>query len=89
METYVHHELDLGTDDTVEVLLDNQVNVLLLDDANFAKYRRGEKFTYQGGFTKLPQVSLGAPHAGHWHLVIDLGGRAGSVAPAIRVLHPA
>lgn len=89
MEDYLHHVLDLTADDAVEVMLDNQANVLLLDEVNFAKYRRGEPYHYQGGFTTRSLVNLSAPSAGRWHVVIDLGGRSGSVSPAIRILHPA
>jgi hypothetical protein len=31
-------------------------------------------------------VRLSAPHPGHWHLVIDLGGHAGSVRASIRTI---
>ena len=84
---YLHHELDLGADDAVEVLVDDQAYVRLLDDANFARYQRGERYDYQGGLASPPTIRIVAPRAGCWHLVIDFGGFTGSVRPAFRVLH--
>ena len=86
---YLHQEFDLDADDVVEVKLDHWANVRLLDDANFAQYQRGGQHTYHGGLATQQILSITAPHSGHWHLVVDLGGHAGSVNPAVRVLHHA
>lgn len=83
---FLHQPLDLTADDVVEVTLDKQANVFLLDDANFGLYRRGENFTYHGGLAKQSPARISAPHAGHWHLVIDLGGRVGTVNASVRVI---
>ena len=89
MEDYLHHELHLDAEEAVEVKLNNHANVMLLDDLNFGRYQRREKYTYLGGHTTLPTVRITAPNAGRWHLVVDLGGLAGSISPYYRVLHPA
>ena len=86
---YLHQELDLNADDAVEVKLDHQAYVRLLDDANFRRYQRGERYSFHGGLVTSPTTSMAAPQAGRWHLVVDLGGSVGKVRPAIRVLHPA
>ena len=86
---YLHYEVDLGPHEVVEVSLDGQANVRLMDDANFATYQRGAKHHYYGGFAKESPVQLRAPRAGHWHLVIDLGGYAGTVRASFRVLQGA
>lgn len=83
---FLHYEFDLGTDDVVEVTLDKQANVRLMDDANFAAYRNGKKHHYYGGLAKSSPVRLAIPHAGHWHVAIDLGGYAGRVQAGVRVL---
>jgi hypothetical protein len=83
---YLHYEFDLTADDIVEVTLDKQANVRLLDAHNYAQYRKGGQHRYFGGLAKERTVRLRAPHAGHWHLVIDLGGYAGTVRAAARVL---
>jgi predicted nucleic acid-binding protein len=37
----LHHEVDLGADDAIEVELDRQANVLLLDEATCRRFRGG------------------------------------------------
>ena len=88
---YLHYEFDLGANDLVEVTLDRPANVRLLDNANFALYQRGAKHRYYGGLAKVKEspIRLPAPHAGHWHLVVDLGGFAGTVQASARVLQGA
>lgn len=86
---FLHYELELSGDDVVEVTLDKQANVRLLDDANFSLYRSGKQHRYYGGLAKTSPVLIPAPHAGHWHVVIDLGGYAGTVHASTRVLQDA
>ncbi len=86
---FLHYEFDLAANDVVEVTLDKQANVRLLDDANFAAYSSGRQYHYHGGLAKLSPVRLVAPHAGHWHVVIDLGGFAGAVRASAQVLQEA
>jgi Domain of unknown function (DUF1883) len=83
---YLHYEFDLLPDDAVEVTLDGQANVRLLDPANFSRYQRGEKHTFYGGLAKESPVEISPPHAGHWHVVVDLGGYAGTIRAGARVL---
>lgn len=80
---FLHYDLQLDPGDVVEVTLDRQANVRLLDEINFSKYKRGEKHTYYGGLAVKSPVRLAAPRAGHWHLVIDLGGYAGRVRASV------
>jgi hypothetical protein len=86
---FLHQTLDLGTGDVVEVTLDKQANVRLMDEANFSNYRRGMQHKYYGGLAKQSPVRLSPPQAGRWHLVIDLGGYAGSVQASVRTLRGA
>ncbi len=81
---YLHYDLHLSSGDVVEVTLDKQANVRLLDDANFSNYQRDMHHTYYGGLAKQSPVRLTAPRTGHWHLVIDLGGYAGSVRASVQ-----
>ena len=83
---YLHYELDLSAGDIVEVTLDKQANVRLLDEANYSLYRNGKRHRYHGGLVKASPVRIPAPHAGHWHVVVDLGGYAGTVRASARVL---
>lgn len=86
---YLHYEFDLATGDIVEVTLDKQANVRLLDVTNYLQYCNGARHRYHGGLVKESPVRIRAPHAGHWHLVIDLGGYGGAVRASARVLQGA
>lgn len=86
---FLHYEFDLSADDIVEVTLDKQANVRLLDSTNFSLYQSGKQHRYHGGLAKTSPVRISAPHAGHWHVVIDLGGYAGTVGASARVLQEA
>jgi hypothetical protein len=86
---FLHYEFDLSNNDVVEVTLDKQANVRLLDDSNFSAYKSGKQHRYYGGLVKESPVTIAAPHAGHWNVVIDLGGYAGMVRAAARVLQGA
>jgi len=81
---------DLGSrsgGEIVEVTLSgNAANVFLLDSANFSSYKAGRRYRYFGGNAKRSPVQLPIPGAGHWYLVIDLGGCAGSVRHSMRIL---
>ena len=81
---FLHYPLNLSSGDIVEVTLDTQANVRLLDEANFTKYQRGDKHTYYGGLAKVSPIKIPAPHPGSWHLVIDLGGYAGTVRASVK-----
>ena len=83
---FLQYEVDLSTGDAVEVTLDKQANVRVLDGGNYSRYQRGEQHTYYGGLAKESPVRIAPPHAGHWHVVIDLGGYAGTVRASVRVV---
>ncbi len=83
---YLHYDLNLLPDESVEVTLDKQANVRLLDDSNYSRYQRGEQHQYYGGLAARSPVCLAPPHAGRWHLVIDLGGHAGTVNASVRTI---
>ena len=89
MPNYLHYEFDLSANDTVEVTLDNRANVRLLDDANFLLYKSRKLHRYYGGFAKTSPIRIAAPRAGHWHVVVDLGGYAGTVRASASVLQGA
>lgn len=83
---FLHYEFQLESDDIVEVILDKQANVRLLDDLNFSFYQRGKQHSYYGGLAKRSPVRIPCPNAGHWHLVIDLGGYSGTVTASVKVI---
>ena len=83
---FLHYELSLSANNVVEVTLDKQANVRLLDNSNYQKYKSGQKHTFYGGLAKESPIRLPAPSQGYWHLVVDLGGYAGTVKASVRVL---
>lgn len=83
---FLHTEFDGGPNEVAVVTLDGQANVMLLDDCNFHAYRRGAAFRYAGGLAKQSPIRLAPPHGGHWHIVVDLGGYAGSIRASVQVL---
>lgn len=83
---FLHYDLQLMAGDVVEVTLDKQANVRLLDDTNFSQYRSGRQHTYYGGLATKSPVHLQPPHGGHWHVVVDLGGYAGTVSASVRTI---
>jgi hypothetical protein len=82
---YLNQEVDAGPDDVIEVTLDGQANVMLLDSVNYQKYQEGESFSYYGGLAKQSPIRLVPPNQGHWHVVVDLGGYAGTVKAGVSV----
>jgi hypothetical protein len=83
---FVHYDLNqLGGGAVVEVALDTAANVRLLDDPNFTGYRMGRQYEFFGGYVTQAPYIVRVPHAGHWHLVIDLGGYPGQVRSGVTV----
>ena len=80
---FLHYNLQLGSGEGVQVTLDKQANVRLLDDLNFQRYKQGQQHTYYGGLAKNALVRLRPPSPGRWHVVIDLGGYAGTVKASV------
>ena len=83
---FLHTEFWGGSECTALVTLDAQCNVLLLEDSAWLAYKNGGAFTYYGGWATQSPVRLTPPHHGHWHVVIDLGGRAGRVGASVRII---
>lgn len=83
---YLHYEVDTSATSTIVVTLDKQANVLLLDSINYQNYQQGRSYKYQGGLAKVSPVRLKPPCAGHWHVVINLGGYSGTVHASVRVI---
>ncbi|MFT4048822.1 MAG: DUF1883 domain-containing protein [Solirubrobacterales bacterium] len=74
---------DLGqanAGDLVEVRVKTRQNVLLVDAANYRRYRNGESYKYIGGEALRSPVRFEIPHSAHWYVVGDLGGASGRIA---------
>jgi hypothetical protein len=71
---------------TVTVRLNGSVaNVVLVDEANFGRYRSGQPFLYTGGHYRQSPIHLEVPEDGHWYVVVDLGGYRGRVRANVEV----
>ncbi len=86
---FLHTDFWGGANSVVLVRLDGQANVMLLDDSNFSAYQHGRSFHYYGGWATRSPVRLSPPHHAHWHVVVDLGGYAGSIRAGIRIVERA
>ncbi len=83
---FLKQEFDAGPDDVIEVTLDHAANVQLMNGGNFDNYRNGQPYHYYGGYIQRSPFSIRPPTYGHWFLVIDLGGNAGTVRASARIL---
>ena len=84
---FLHYELWTQAGGHIQVFLSgNAANMLVLDDSNFQNYRSGRQFKYYGGYFDQSLAKITPPGAGHWNVVVDLGGRAGQVNAAVRVV---
>jgi hypothetical protein len=82
----LQYNLQLSSNDVVEVVLDRQANVLLMDSVNLSSYKRGDRFTYYGGLARVSPAHLSAPYSGSWYVVLDFLGYTGSVRAGVRAL---
>lgn len=73
----------------VTVELRHRANVHLLDSYNLSRYQRGDSFTAIGGEALRSPLNLEIPSSGNWHVVIDLGGAAGTIESSVSVLSSA
>jgi hypothetical protein len=83
---YLHYEVHLNPGEFVQVSLDKQANVRLLDDSNYRRYRRGERYRYYGGRATKSPINLRPPRSGRWNVVIDLGGYAGNIRAGVTTI---
>jgi len=84
--SYLHWDFTLNSGDIVEVMSDTQANVLLLTDADYYSYQAGRGYQYYGRFFQYFPARIAAPHSGHWHVVLDLGGGSATVRHSLRVI---
>ncbi|QDH20268.1 DUF1883 domain-containing protein [Saccharibacillus brassicae] len=85
---YTSYELGyLSGNEVVEVtLIGTEANVKLLDTGNFNAYRSRRRHSYYGGHYNASPARIRVPHAGHWHVTVDLGGYRGHVRSSVKIL---
>lgn len=84
---FIHTDEYLNRGDVVVVDCDTQCNVMLTDDINFSRFRRGDSCDYRGGFYDRFPVRIAAPQSGRWHITIDVGeGYSANIHYSINVV---
>jgi hypothetical protein len=89
--SFTHYDIGYRqAGELVEVTLArNSANVKLMDSTNFQSYHAGRRHTYYGGHATYSPYRIAVPHAGNWHVAVDLGGYAGSVQSSVRTIRSA
>lgn len=84
---FLHYQVQTSGRETIRVDLQRSAaNVRIMDTANFNNYRRGLRHRYYGGHYRTSPAVITAPHAGTWHVVVDLGGYAGRVSASVSIV---
>jgi hypothetical protein len=83
---FVKYDLGhLNGGELVTVTIRERANVRLFDSINLRLYERGQRFHFIGGQALCSPVQLRVPSAGHWHVVLDLGGAIGTIHANVTV----
>jgi hypothetical protein len=77
--TFMHWKIPGSAGDTVRIQLDTPAFVRLLDALNFEYYKRGSKYSGEGGWSDKRDVEFSLPYKGTFYVTVDLGGQAGVV----------
>ena len=85
---FTHYSLGhLDRGDVIEVSLQGSAaNVRLMDSNNLNSYRSGRQYRFHGGLMKRSPAHVAVPHAGTWHVVVDMQGLRGSVRSNVQVM---
>jgi hypothetical protein len=77
--TFLHWKVSGNTGDLVRIQTDTPAYVRMFDALNFEYYKRGSKYTSEGGWSERLDVEFTIPYKGTFHFVVDHGGAAGQV----------
>ncbi|MCH7858268.1 MAG: DUF1883 domain-containing protein [Candidatus Marinimicrobia bacterium] len=83
---YLHYDLDFGPHDVAQINLEVPAYVRLTDDENYVAYRQGNQYRYHGGVANASPANVKPPRPGHWHLIIDLGGKEGEIIANVHIV---
>jgi hypothetical protein len=84
---YQYYDLkNISAGSIVEVTLGYAANVRVMDSSNYSNFKAGRRHRFIGGYIKRSPYKATIPRSGHWYVVVDLGGHAGKVKSAVRVL---
>ena len=89
MTRFLHSNLGfIQQGSTVVVTLTRGANVRLMDASNLQSYRSGRQHRYYGGFVTKSPYRIAVPHAGMWHLTVDVVGLRDGTQAGVRVEPP-
>lgn len=83
---YLQKEVQLNSGEALKVTLSGAANVLLMDWNSLNNYKNGRSFNYYGGYYTSSPVFIAPPYPGRWNVVVDLGGRGGSVHASYEII---
>jgi len=83
---HLHYEFNLNASDSVKVSLAKQANIRLMDSTNYQYYKSGRAHQFYGGLAKTSPFIVNPPHAGKWHIAIDLGGYSGRISATVNII---
>ncbi len=71
--------------DILSIKVDRKVNIRVMTEENFIKFKNGQAYSYFGGEFSTSPINLPIPKTAHWYIVIDLGGQSGILSYSIKV----
>lgn len=86
---YLHFNLDLKSNNVVQVDLKPPAYIRLLTEEHYRAYRGGKQYRYFGGLAESSPANIKPPHKGQWHLVIDLGEKDGELSASVHIIQEA
>lgn len=85
--SYLEKRMFLDAGDVVAVQCSHQVNVIVMDDLNYAKFRRGDSYRYLGGFFTHFPAHVQVSETKNWNVVISLPpGRRATIRASVSVV---
>lgn len=82
---YSYKDGNFKKGDILNITIDRTVNVYLMDNINFSRYKNNNSFEYYGGVANTSPYNITVPNTGHWYIVIDLAGGTGILNYSIKV----
>lgn len=83
---YTYKDGNFRKGDILIITVDRKVNIYLLDNINFQKYKNGNSFEYFSSGSNSSPYSITVPRTDHWYIVLDLGGGTGILNYSIKVI---
>jgi len=77
--TFMHWKITGAPGDRIRIKTDVPAFVRMLDSLNFEYYKRGSKYSGEGGWCDNRDQEFSLPYKGTFYVTVDLGGQAGLV----------